>query len=134
MTAAASVRFLSDDYLAQMATLSTEDPHPIPGVDVVVEFHATDTPEGTVDFHLRVEDALVVGAGHGPAGDPDLEITATYADLVAFQAGELHAATAFVTGQFAVTGDKAKLLDLMIVLQSGTYHRFVATLWERTTW
>lgn len=134
MTTPTTVRFLSDDYLAEMESLASANQSPVPHVNVRVQFHATDTPEGTVDYHLLVEKGIIVKAGRGRIKDDDLAITANYRDLVAFQAGELHAATAFVSGQFAVAGDKAKLLELMIVLQSGHYHQFVADLWGRTTW
>jgi hypothetical protein len=134
MTTQLTVRFLSEDYLAEMERLSSRSRPPIPHVNVRVQFHATDTPEGTVDYHLLVENGIIVRIGRGRIADGDIAITATYRDLVAFQSGDLHAATAFVTGQFAVTGDKAKLLDLVIVLQSGYYHQFVADLWEKTTW
>jgi hypothetical protein len=134
MTTQTTVRFLSDDYLAEMESLSSANQPPIPHVNARVQFHATDTPEGTVDYYLRIEKGIIVKAGRGLIEDSDLAITASYRDLVDFQAGELHAATAFVSGQFAVTGDKAKLLDLMIVLASGYYHQFVADLWSKTTW
>ncbi|WP_410567506.1 SCP2 sterol-binding domain-containing protein [Amycolatopsis sp. cmx-4-61] len=128
------VRFLSEEYLAEMETLASANQKPIPHVNVRVQFRVTDTPESTVGFSLVIERGTIVKVSRGWIEDSDLTITATYRDLVDFQSGELHAATAFVTGQFAVTGDKAKLLDLMIVLQSGAYHLFVADLWARTTW
>nr|WKU62166.1 cytochrome P450 [uncultured bacterium] len=134
MTAGAEVRFLSAEYLAALEELASVDRPALPPVDVRVQFHATGAPEGAVDYHLVVEGGAIVRVGRGRVEGGDLEISASYRDLVDFQAGELHAATAFVTGQFAVTGDKAKLLDLMIVLQSGYYHRFTADLWARTTW
>jgi putative sterol carrier protein len=134
MTTQTTVRFLSEDYLAEMESLASANQAPIPHVNVRVQFHATDTPEGPVDYYLRIEKGIIVKAGRGVIEDSDLAITAAYRDLVAFQAGDLHAATAFVSGQFAVTGDKAKLLDLMIVLASGKYHQFVADLWDKTTW
>jgi putative sterol carrier protein len=133
-TAQTQVRFLSEEYLAEMESLASANQQTIPHVNVRVQFHATDTPESTVDYHLVIEKGIIVKACRGRIDDSDLAITATYRDLVDFQSGDLHAATAFVTGQFAVTGDKAKLLELMIVLQSGAYHLFVADLWARTTW
>lgn len=134
MTTQPTIGFLSPAYLAEMETLSSANQPPIPHVHVAVQFHVTDTPEGEVDYRLRVERGIIVEAGRGRIPDADLAITTTYRDLVDFHAGELHAATAFVGGQFAVTGDKAKLLDLMIVFGSGHYHEFVADLWSRTTW
>lgn len=134
MSTPTSIRFLSEDYLAAMEHLSSANQPPIPHVNVRVQFHVTGTPEGVVDYHLLIEKGIIVRAGRGRIDDSDIAITTTYRDLADFQAGELHAATAFVSGQFAVTGDKAKLLDLMIVFQSGHYHQFVADLWGRTTW
>lgn len=134
MSTETKVRFLSDEYLAEMETLASANREPIPFVNVRVQFHATGTPESTVDYYLLIERGIIVKAGRGRLEDSDLEITASYLDLVAFQSGDLHATTAFVTGQFAVTGDKAKLLELVIVLQSGYYHQFVDDLWRRTTW
>jgi hypothetical protein len=134
VTTQTSVRFLSEEYLAELESLAAASQPPIPHVNVRLQFHATETPEGTVDYYFRIEKGVIVKAGRGRIDDRDLEITATYRDLVDFQSGELHAASAFVTGQFAVTGDKAKLLELMVVLQSGYYHLFVADLWDKTTW
>lgn len=133
-TTQTTVRFLSEEYLAAMESLASANQEPIPHVNVRVQFHVTDTPGSTVDYHMLIERGIIVRACRGRIADSDLAITATYRDLAGFQSGELHAATAFVTGQFAVTGDKAKLLELMIVLQSGAYHLFVADLWARTTW
>ncbi|WP_284746165.1 SCP2 sterol-binding domain-containing protein [Amycolatopsis sp. RTGN1] len=129
-----AVKFLSDEYLDELGDLVTPDLPEVPHVNVRLQFHATDTPEGEVDYHLVAERGVVVRAGRGLLADSDLAIRASYRDLLAFESGELHAATAFVTGQFAVTGDRAKVLDLMVVLQSGNYQRFIADLWARTTW
>jgi hypothetical protein len=134
MSTGTAVRFLSDEYLTELESLATASQPPVPHVNVRLQFHATGTPEGKVDYYLVISAGVIVKAGRGLVGDPDLAITASYRDLVDFQSGELHAATAFVTGQFAVTGDKAKLLELMVVLQSGQYHQFTADLWARTTW
>jgi hypothetical protein len=134
MTTGAAVGFLSDEYLAELESLASADQHAIPHVNVRLPFRATDTPEGTVEYYFVIEKGIIVKAGRGRVRNGDLEIRANYRDLVDFQSGELHAATAFVTGQFVVTGDKAKLLELMIVLQSGHYHEFIADLWARTTW
>lgn len=129
-----AVKFLSDEYLDELGDLVPPDLPEVPHVNVRLQFHATGTPEGEVDYHLVAERGVVVQAGRGRLADSDLTIRASYRDLLAFESGELHAATAFVTGQFAVTGDRAKVLDLMVVLQSGNYQRFIADLWARTTW
>ncbi|MEU8633647.1 SCP2 sterol-binding domain-containing protein [Amycolatopsis sp. NPDC048633] len=128
------MKFLSDEYLDELGDLVAPDLPEVPHVNVRLQFHATGTPEGEVDYHLVAERGVVVRAGRGLLADSDLAIRASYRDLLAFESGELHAATAFVTGQFAVTGDRAKVLDLMVVLQSGNYQRFIADLWARTTW
>ncbi|SNQ48492.1 Alkyl sulfatase C-terminal [Frankia canadensis] len=128
------LRFLSGEYLAALESLASASQPNMPAVNVRLQFHATDTPEGRVDYYLLIEKGVIVRAGRGELDRADLAITATYRDLVDFQTGELHAATAFVTGQFAVAGDKAKLLELMLVLQSGSYHRFTADLSARTIW
>ncbi|OHV71761.1 SCP2 sterol-binding domain-containing protein [Pseudofrankia sp. BMG5.36] len=124
--------FLSKEYLTALEELAPVSQPVIPHVNVRTQFRAIGTPEGVVDYHFLIEQGVITGAGRGLLDNCDLTITAAYRDLVDFQAGELHAATAFVTGQFAVTGDKAKLLELMVVLQSGYYHQFTAELWART--
>ena len=135
MSTQATIGFLSEDYLAELEKLAAStNQQPIAHVNVRVQFHVTGTPEDAVDYYLLVEKGIIVKASRGLIPDAELAITTAYRDLAAFQAGDLHAATAFVTGQFAVTGDKAKLLDLMIVFGSGHYHEFVADLWSRTTW
>ncbi|QMU67344.1 cytochrome P450 [Streptacidiphilus sp. P02-A3a] len=129
-----TVRFLSAEYLADLATLAPANQATIPHVNVRLQFHATRTPEGPVDYYLVIEKGVIVRAGRGLLDDSDLGITAAYRDLADFQSGELHATSAFVTGQFKLSGDRAKLLELMLVLQSGNYHQFTAELWARTTW
>lgn len=127
-----AVGFLTEEYLAGLAQLQARDQQPIPHVNVRLQFHVNDPPEGAADYFVLIEKGVCVRAGRGRLDDGDLEISATYRTLVNFHTGELHAATAFVTGQFAVTGDKAKLLELMLVLQTGYYHQFIADLWDRT--
>jgi hypothetical protein len=134
MTTATTVRFLSDAYLSELEKLSQGDRPAIPHVNVRLQFHVTDTPDGPVNYYMVIERGLFTAVGRGRVENSDLEITTTYRNLADFQNGELHAATAFVTGQFAVTGDKAKLLELMVVIQAGYYHQFTADLSSRTTW
>jgi len=129
-----TIRFLSEEYLTELENLASVSQPAIPHVNVRLQFHATSTPEGVVDYYLLIEKGVIIKAGRGRIESSDISITATYRDLVDFQAGDLHAATAFVSGQFAVAGDKAKLLELMLVLQSGYYHQFTADLWAKTTW
>jgi hypothetical protein len=133
VTSGVALRFLSDEYLAELERLVPANQRVIPHVNVRLQVNATDTPEGLVEYYLLIEKGVIGSACRGRIEDSDLTISTTYADLAAFQAGELHAATAFVTGQFQVTGDKAKLLELMLVVQSGNYHGFTAELWARTT-
>lgn len=134
MTTGSAVRFLSDDYLAELEQLLPGDQRVIPQANLRLQFEATDAPEGVVvEYYLLIDKGVVDSACRGRVQDSDLTIRASYGDLADFQAGELHAATAFVTGQFHVTGDKAKLLELMLVVQSGNYHRFTADLWAGTT-
>jgi putative sterol carrier protein len=131
VTTEAAVRFLSEEYLTELESLASVNQSEIPHVNVRLQFHATGTLEGTVDYYLLIEKGVIVKAGRGRIEHSNLAITATYLDLVDFQSGDLHAATAFVTGQFAVAGDK---VELMLVLQTGYYHQFTADLWARTTW
>jgi putative sterol carrier protein len=133
VTTSTAVRFLSEEYLTELEKLRPEHQQVFPGVSVRVQFHATGTPDGAVDYYVLIEDGVVIRACRGRLEDSDLAITANYRDLADFHAGDLHAATAFVTGQFAVAGDKAKLLDIMVVLQTGRYHQFTGDLWSRTT-
>ncbi|MFC0540698.1 SCP2 sterol-binding domain-containing protein [Kutzneria chonburiensis] len=129
-----AVEFLSDAYLDELGRPNRSEQAEIPHVHVRVQFHAIGTPNGDVDYHLVVERGAIVEAGRGSLADSDLAVRASYRDLLAFESGELHAATAFVTGRLAVTGNRAKLLDLMVVLQNGNYHRFTADLRERAPW
>lgn len=127
------VRFLSEDYLAGLEQLTPADQVVIGHVNLLLQFHVTDAPEGAADYYTLIEKGVFVKARRGRLADADLEIGVASRPLASFQAGELHAATALVTGQFAVTGDKAKLLELMLAIQAGNYHTFIAELWDRTT-
>jgi Alkyl sulfatase C-terminal len=132
VTTQTAVKFLSDEYLAELAALATANQPTIPHANIRLQFHATETPAGSVDYYFLIEKGVIVEARRGRLEISDLTIRATYRDLIDFQSGELHAATAFVTGQFAVTGDKAKLLELIPVLQTGPFHQLNADLWAKT--
>lgn len=132
MTTENTIQFLSPDYLAGLEQLGQAGQSVIPHVNLSLQFRVTDVPGGAADYYMLIEKGVFTRACRGRLPAADLEIQTALRPLASFQAGELHAATAFVTGTFAVAGDKAKLLELMVAIQAGNYHTFIADLWDRT--
>jgi putative sterol carrier protein len=79
------------------------------GMRLTIEYVTTDAPEGTVRWHIAIDDGRVELA-EGPAVDPELRFTADYATAAQIAGGELGAQRAFVEGRLRVGGDLSLLI------------------------
>ena len=105
-------QFLSEAYLAEASeTLSNDAAFQaaITNVDLIIQFHVTDGPDGDIDY------GLVVGGGEGNlvAGEvdgPEVTVTNDYETSVGISKGDINTQMAFMTGKLKVTGNMAALL------------------------
>lgn len=126
------MRYLSSEWFQAAGEAIAADaqlPEALAGVRLTVEQVVHDTPDGTVRWHLVIDDGarLVVG----PAEHADLRFTASYATAAAIAAGELGAQHAFIQGELQVGGD----LNLLPAHQRtfAAVHDVLAGVREATT-
>jgi len=107
-----AVQFLSEDHLAAAtealaanATFSSS----IANIDMGIQFHVTDAPDGAVDFFLTVGDGRAAMTG-GELDDADVTITTTHESALALFHGEMNTQMAFMTGKIKVAGNLAVLM------------------------
>lgn len=106
-------RFLSDEWMTALA--ETANGHDgfktaVANVDMSLEFHVTDVPDGDdVTYHMVISGGSVDVAG-GPLEGADVTITNNYDTASAISKGELNTQMAFMTGKLKVQGNMAKLM------------------------
>ena len=107
------VRYLSPEWIDAVQAELTETGvltdlaggHTI-GVTQVV----TDTPDGTVTYHLQIGDGAA-SFGGGPAEPEDVRFEQDWATATGVATGHLSAQEAFINGRIRLTGDQHKLLE-----------------------
>lgn len=107
------IRYLSPEWITAMGTELAESgaldgiaaEHSI-GVTQVV----TDTPHGTVTYHLRVGDGAAT-FGEGPAEPEDVRFEQDWVTATSVATGHVSAQEAFINGRIRLHGDQQKLLE-----------------------
>ena len=99
-------RFLSAEWFEQVNDQLNLMAPPVPGdVDVVIEQHVLDGPEGETTYQVRVAGGRVtVGA---PAGKADVVLVVDYATAADLASGRLTAHDAFLGGRIRLRGGVA---------------------------
>ncbi len=119
------VKFLSDDHFtAATAALNANDAFvgSIANIDMGMQFHVTDAPEGDIDFFLTVGDGAAEMAS-GVLDDADVTITSTHETALAMFKGDLNTQMAFMTGKIKVAGNMAVLM-----MNQGVINQWAATV------
>ena len=105
-------QFLSEAYLAEASETLSNDAafqSAITNVDLSIQFHVTEGPEGDVGYGLVVAN----GAGNLVSGEidgPEVTVSNDYETSVGISKGEINTQMAFMTGKLKVTGNMAALL------------------------
>ncbi|HEX6569048.1 MAG TPA: SCP2 sterol-binding domain-containing protein [Acidimicrobiales bacterium] len=99
------------------------------GVTLTVEQTVEGGPDGTVTWHVAIDDGKVALAP-GPAARPDLRFATGYATAAQIASGALAAQRAFVEGRLRVGGDLSLLMthqralaavhDALVPVRAGT--------------
>ena len=125
-------QFLSEAYLAEASQALADDAafqSAITNVDLSIQFHVTDGPEGDVTYHLQVGDGAATFAA-GAADPEDVKMEQDWATAVAVATGELNAQEAFITGRIRLSGDQQALMMAQPVF--GALDGIFATVRDRT--
>ncbi len=110
------VAFLSQEWLdlQRLATADVEANGGAGSASAVTQVVVNGAPGGAVSYTTTVEQGRVVAAALGePAGQPDINLTLSYADAVALARAEAELSTLFMQGRLKAEGDMRKLFALM---------------------
>lgn len=107
------VGFLSQEWLdAQRSALA--DVPPAEGASAVVQHVVSGAPDGNVSYFTTYADGRITEAALGAApADPDLTITATYADARSLAKGDIDLSAAYMQGTVKVEGNMRTLFELL---------------------
>lgn len=107
------MRYLSPEWLATAADVIAHDAslrEATIGVALTLEQIVTEGPDGTVRWHIVLDDGIA-RLIPGRAQNADLRFTTTWSTACAIARGELAAPTAFMEGSLRVGGDLTVLID-----------------------
>lgn len=118
-------QFLSDEHLAA-ATAALNDNadfvSSIANIDMGLQFHVTDAPDGDIDYYLSVGDGSATMTS-GMLDAADVSITSTHETAVELFKGDLNTQMAFMTGKIKVAGNMAVLM-----MNQGVINKWAATV------
>ena len=107
------MRYLSPEWLATAADVVARDAglrDATAGVELTLEQTVTEGPDGTVCWHIVLDDGRT-RLSPGRARKADLRFTTTWTTACAIARGEMAAPTAFMRGSLQVGGDLTVLID-----------------------
>jgi len=119
------VKFLSDEHFAAATAALNGNGvfvNSIANVDMGIQFHVTEAPEGEVDFYLTVSDGTAAMAS-GELDGADVTITSTNETAIALFSGDLNTQMAFMTGKIKVAGNMAVLM-----MNQGVINEWASTI------
>src|SRR5438105_918280 len=113
-------KYLSQDWLDQGRKLAESQPER-PGATAKMQYVVTGGPDGDIKYYWVLESGKLLDSSLGELPEPDFTMTLSYAYSVAVQKGELDPNVIFMQGRMKVTGNMAKLMQLMPLTMSPEY-------------
>ncbi|MGH9025263.1 MAG: SCP2 sterol-binding domain-containing protein [Acidimicrobiia bacterium] len=113
-------KYLSQEWLDEGRKLAQDQPER-PGASTRMQYVVTGGPEGDVKYYWVLENGKLIESQLGELPDAEITMTLTYDDSVQVAKGELDANAAFMQGRMKVTGNMAKLMQLMPLTNSPEY-------------
>ncbi len=113
-------KYLSQEWIDETRVLAESQPER-PGSSAHMQYVVNGGPDGTIKYYWRIEDGQLIESALGEMEGADFTMTLSYADSVKVQNGELDANSAFMQGRMKVTGNMAKLMQLMPLTNSPEY-------------
>lgn len=114
------MRYLSQEWLDETRALAAEQPER-PGATARIQYAISGGPDGDVKYSWVLQDGRLLESHLGTVAEPDVTITAPYAEWVRIARGELDLGAAFMQGVVKVAGDMGKWLQLLPITQSREY-------------
>jgi hypothetical protein len=116
-------KYLSEEWFEQTQALGADLPER-PGASVRADWVVTGSPQGELRYHLVAEDGRVVQLGSGSLPDAEVTLTASWADSVGIERGELDINAAFMQGKVKAAGNMAKLMSLLPLTATPEYKQW----------
>lgn len=113
-------KYLTQPWLDKTVELSQRQPERA-GASARMQYVVTGGPGGDIKYSLILQDGRINESQLGELTDSDFTMTLTYTDSVKLQKGELDPGSAFMQGRMKVTGDMAKLMQLLPLTSSPEY-------------
>jgi hypothetical protein len=124
------VQYLSAEFLSELEKRGRQLPER-PHSNVVVQYVVSGAPDrGEVRYFFRIQKGRIEEARLGDVDDPAFTITTSYENSVRLQQGKLHPSAAFMTGKMRASGNRAKLMAMMPMVQSREYQAMLGELRE----
>ncbi len=113
-------KYLSQEWIDESRALATDQPER-PGASARMQYVVTGGPEGEIRYYWLLENGKLLESQLGEIADSDFTMTLNYEDSVKIQQGDLDPNAAFMQGRMKVTGNMAKLMQLMPLTSSPEY-------------
>lgn len=113
-------KYLTQEWLDETRKLAEDQPER-PGASTRMQYVVTGGPEGDIKYYWVLENGKLIDTQLGELPDAEITMTLSYDDSVKVQKGELDANAAFMQGRMKVTGNMAKLMQLMPLTNSPEY-------------
>jgi hypothetical protein len=113
-------KYLSQEWLDETRALADGQPER-PGASARMQYVVSGGPDGEIKYYWILQDGKLLESSLGEVDDSDFTMTLTYDDSVKVQKGELDANAAFMQGRMKVSGNMAKLMQLMPLTNSPEY-------------
>jgi predicted lipid carrier protein YhbT len=114
------VRYLSQVWLDETRLMAADQPAHV-GASGRIQYMVTGGPDGDVKYSWELEDGRLLASHLGTIPDPDVTVTAPYAEWVKIARGELDMSAAFMQGVVKVAGDTGKWLLLLPITRTHEY-------------
>lgn len=125
------MKYLSQEWLDEARDLASGQPSHV-GATARIQYVISGGPDGDVKYSWVLVDGKLLESHLGAIADPDVTITAPYADWLKIAQGELDTSAAFMQGIMKVAGDMGKFLQLLPITQSREYLELQAQIRSRT--
>jgi len=125
------VKYLSQEWLDETRAMAAQQPAR-PGASARIQYVITAGPDGDVKYSWVLEDGILLESHLGTISDPDVTVTAPYAEWVKIARGDLDMSAAFMQGVIKVAGEMGPWLQLLPITQSREYLELQAGIRELT--
>ena len=110
-------QYLSQEWLDEFVALAVDQPNR-PGATVKIQYKATGSPAGDIDYYWVIDEGKILEAKLGTIDGADFTMTTAFDDAVKVQKGEMDATAAFMQGKMKVAGNMAKMMSLLPITNS----------------